>query len=70
MSALRVSVIGGWFAGLACAIGAARAGAIQVFDHGAADVRCEAHVEVVPNMLPDLVRLGVGDLCVRGLKHK
>lgn len=54
-------------AGLACGLAAARAGA-DVRIHEAQAVPGDVpshHVDVVPNMLRDLVRLGVGDACVR-----
>jgi 2-polyprenyl-6-methoxyphenol hydroxylase-like FAD-dependent oxidoreductase len=63
---LRVAVVGAGIAGLACALGAAQAGAVvDVFDAAPAPVRIAAHLVVVPNLLRDLVGLGLGDACTR-----
>lgn len=63
---LRVCVVGAGIAGLACALAAARAGlAVQLVDEGAATRDLPASVNVVPSMLRDLARLGVGEDCVR-----
>jgi 2-polyprenyl-6-methoxyphenol hydroxylase-like FAD-dependent oxidoreductase len=62
----RVCVIGAGLAGLACAVAAAGRGLhVQVFDDADQQTTWRGHVEVVPNMLRDLVALGVGDACVR-----
>ncbi len=66
MTRRAVAVVGGGLAGLACALASAQAGAaVDLYDQRAQDGRPVAHVDVVPNMLRDLVRLGVGDACVR-----
>jgi 2-polyprenyl-6-methoxyphenol hydroxylase-like FAD-dependent oxidoreductase len=63
---LRVVIVGAGLAGLACAVAASRAGAtVELFEAGAAVHAPMAHVDVVPNLLRDLVCLGVGDDCVR-----
>jgi 2-polyprenyl-6-methoxyphenol hydroxylase-like FAD-dependent oxidoreductase len=63
---MRVCVIGAGLAGLACALAAASRGLqVQVFDEASQPHGASAHIEVVPNMLRDLVALGVGDDCVR-----
>lgn len=63
---LHICVIGAGLAGLACAIAAAMDGvSVDVFDERPALVRHPAHVDVVPNLLRDLVSLGVADDCVR-----
>lgn len=62
----RVCVVGAGLAGLACAVAAASRGmCVQVFDEADQRTNVRGHVEVVPNMLRDLVALGVGDDCVR-----
>lgn len=62
----RMCVIGAGLAGLACALAAARRGMqVQVLDERKVPADLLAHVEVVPNMLRDLVELGVADDCVR-----
>jgi 2-polyprenyl-6-methoxyphenol hydroxylase-like FAD-dependent oxidoreductase len=62
----RVCVIGAGLAGLACALAASRRGLqVQVLDERGMPADLDAHVEVVPNMLRDLVELGVADDCVR-----
>lgn len=64
---MRVCVVGAGLAGLACALAAASRGLqVQLFEQAEQPRRASAHVEVVPNMLRDLVALGVGDECVRG----
>lgn len=63
---VRVCVIGAGLAGLCCALAAASRGLrVQLLDEAAEPRALAAHVEVVPNMLRDLVALGVGDDCVR-----
>jgi flavin-dependent dehydrogenase len=52
----RVCVIGAGLAGLACALAASRRGLqVQVLDERGMPADLDAHVEVVPNMLRDLV---------------
>jgi 2-polyprenyl-6-methoxyphenol hydroxylase-like FAD-dependent oxidoreductase len=61
-----VCVIGAGLAGLACATAAAARGKrVDVFEAAVTPPMLSAHVEVVPNMLRDLVALGVGEECVR-----
>jgi 2-polyprenyl-6-methoxyphenol hydroxylase-like FAD-dependent oxidoreductase len=63
---VRVCVIGAGLAGLCCALAAAGRGLrVQLLDEAAEPRAPAAHIEVVPNMLRDLVALGVGDDCVR-----
>lgn len=63
----RIAVVGSDLCGLACALACARAGlAVTVFDAGSPQVVAPSHVDVVPNLLRDLVRLGLADECVRG----
>lgn len=63
---VRVCVVGAGLAGLACALAAADRGLqVQLFDEAEQPRSAPAHIEVVPNMLRDLVALGVGDACVR-----
>jgi len=65
-AALHVCVVGAGLAGLACALAAAMDGVrVDVFDEQPGLVRHPAHVDVVPNLLRDLVSLGVADDCVR-----
>jgi 2-polyprenyl-6-methoxyphenol hydroxylase-like FAD-dependent oxidoreductase len=62
----RVCVVGAGLAGLACAVAAASRGLrVQVLDEADQRAKFRGYVEVVPNMLRDLVALGVGDDCVR-----
>jgi 2-polyprenyl-6-methoxyphenol hydroxylase-like FAD-dependent oxidoreductase len=61
-----VTVVGAGLAGLACALAAARAGAtVELHEERATTSVAAAPVDVVPNMLRELVRLGVGETCVR-----
>ena len=61
-----VAIIGGGLAGLACGLAAAQAGAaVQLYAAGGHDAVPASYVDVVPNLLRGLVRLGVGDACVR-----
>lgn len=63
---LRVCVVGAGLAGLACALAAASRGLqVQLLEEAGQPRSAGAHIEVVPNMLRDLVALGVGDDCVR-----
>lgn len=63
---LHICVIGAGLAGLACALAAAMDGLlVDVFDEQPTLARHPAHVDVVPNLLRDLVSLGVADDCVR-----
>jgi len=62
----RVVVIGGGIAGLSCALACARAGAkVDVLEAQASAIRLPAHIDVVPNLLRDLARLGVAQACVQ-----
>jgi len=62
----HVGVIGAGLAGLAAALAAAAAGLrVDVFEAEPAPRQPQAHIDVVPNLLRDLVRLGVGEACVR-----
>lgn len=68
MAALRIVIVGAGIAGLACALACARAGAaapITVLEAQAAPLRVPAHLDVVPNLLRDLARLGVATDCLR-----
>jgi len=67
MAAIRhVGVIGAGLAGLAAALAAAAAGLrVDVFEAESAPLHPQAHIDVVPNLLRDLARLGVGEACVR-----
>jgi 2-polyprenyl-6-methoxyphenol hydroxylase-like FAD-dependent oxidoreductase len=59
-------VVGGGLAGLACSIAAAACGVrVDLFDQASALPAKPAFIDVVPNMLRDLVGLGVADECVR-----
>jgi 2-polyprenyl-6-methoxyphenol hydroxylase-like FAD-dependent oxidoreductase len=61
-----IAVVGAGIAGLSCALAAARAGAtVRVYESRHEVAGLPAHVDVVPNMLRDLVLLGVADTCVR-----
>ncbi len=65
-SALRVCVVGAGLAGLACAAAAAGAGAsVEVLDERTSLAMHPTHVNVAPNLLRDLVTLGVGADCVK-----
>jgi 2-polyprenyl-6-methoxyphenol hydroxylase-like FAD-dependent oxidoreductase len=62
----RVGVIGAGLAGLAAAVAAAGAGmSVDVFEAEPRPSEALAHIEIVPNLLRDLVALGVGEACVR-----
>ncbi|MBI5717209.1 MAG: NAD(P)-binding protein [Burkholderiales bacterium] len=62
----HVGVIGAGLAGLAAAVAATQAGAqVDIFESAPAPAPLLAHVDVVPNLLRDLVALGVGEACVR-----
>lgn len=67
MAAIRhIGVIGGGLAGLAAGLAAARAGVqATVFELSAAPAAMPVHIDVVPNLLRDLVGLGLGEACVR-----
>jgi salicylate hydroxylase len=67
MSGIRtVGVIGSGLAGLAVAVAAANASkVVHVFERQPAQPALAAHIDVVPNLLRDLVALGVGDAIVR-----
>lgn len=63
---MRVCVVGAGLAGMACALAATGNGLqVQLFDEGPEPRDVPAHIEVVPNMLRDLVSLGVAEACVR-----
>ena len=65
-AALHVCVIGAGLAGLACAVAAASQGArVELLDERTALSAHPTHVNVVPNLLRDLVTLGVAADCVR-----
>jgi 2-polyprenyl-6-methoxyphenol hydroxylase-like FAD-dependent oxidoreductase len=67
MAAVRhVGVVGAGLAGLAAALAAANAGMrVDVFERQAQPAAPAAHIDVVPNLLRDLVALGVGPSIVR-----
>lgn len=62
----HIAIVGGGLAGLAAAVAASAAG-LQVDVHGAdaSTPPPPAHLDVVPNLLRDLVALGVGQACVQ-----
>lgn len=61
-----VVVVGAGVAGLSCALACARAGArVTVLEARTAPVALPAHIDVVPNLLRDLARLGVAHDCVQ-----
>ena len=65
-AARGVVVVGAGVAGLSCALACARAGArVEVFEAHTAPVSVPAHVEVMPNLLRALARLGVAHDCVQ-----
>jgi 2-polyprenyl-6-methoxyphenol hydroxylase-like FAD-dependent oxidoreductase len=62
----HVGVIGAGLAGLAAAVAAAGAGMrVDVFEAQCKPSEPLAHIEIVPNLMRDLVTLGVGEACVR-----
>lgn len=62
----KLLVIGGGLAGLASALAAARAGVeVELIEARGSWHTAPAHVNVPPNMLRDLARLGVAEACVR-----
>jgi 2-polyprenyl-6-methoxyphenol hydroxylase-like FAD-dependent oxidoreductase len=62
----HVGVIGAGLAGLAAAVAASGAGMrVDVFEAEPKPIEPLAHIEIVPNLLRDLVTLGVGEACVR-----
>ena len=66
MPVRSIVIVGAGMAGLACALACATAGArVVVFDSRPAARSCAAHVDVRPNLLRDLSRLGVAQECVR-----
>lgn len=66
MAAGDVVVVGAGIAGLSCALACARAGArVEVVEARTAQVSVPAHVEVMPNLLRALARLGVAHDCVQ-----
>jgi 2-polyprenyl-6-methoxyphenol hydroxylase-like FAD-dependent oxidoreductase len=73
MAGLRhVGIVGAGLAGLTAALAAARAGCrVDVFEARGDAAAPAAHVDVVPNLLRDLVGLGVGAACVhRGFPYQ
>jgi len=67
MARLRhIAILGGGLAGLAAAVAATSAGLrVDVHEAAPGPVAPPAHLDVVPNLLRDLVALGVGEACVR-----
>lgn len=67
-----VAIVGAGLAGLACAVAASAAGArVAVYERAAAPAAPPAHVDIVPNLLRDLVALGLADACLRaGFVHQ
>ena len=62
----HVGIVGAGLAGLAAALATARAGVrVDVFEAQPRLPSLASHLEVVPNLLRDLVRLGVAEACVR-----
>lgn len=62
----RVIVVGAGIAGLTCALACARGGAsVEVVEARDAGGATPAHLDIVPNLLRDLARLGVAQECVR-----
>ena len=63
---MRICVIGGGIAGMACALSAAARGSqVRLFEAAGLLSVAPGYVEVVPSMMRDLVALGVGEACVR-----
>lgn len=69
---VHVGIVGAGLAGLAAALAVARAGArVDVFEVQPSLPALAVHLEVVPNLLRDLVRLGVAEACVsRGFPYQ
>lgn len=67
MASIRhVGVVGAGLAGLAAGLAAAASGVrVDVFEADIEPAAPAAHIDVVPNLLRDLVALGVGAGCVR-----
>lgn len=62
----QVVIVGAGLGGLACALACAGAGLqVDVLESRPVFAPVPAHVDVVPNLLRDLQRLGVADHCVR-----
>ncbi|MBP6900135.1 MAG: hypothetical protein KBC73_08610 [Burkholderiaceae bacterium] len=62
----HIAIVGAGLAGLAAAVAATAAGLrVEVHEAAAAPVEPQAHLDVVPNLLRDLVGLGLGPACVR-----
>jgi 2-polyprenyl-6-methoxyphenol hydroxylase-like FAD-dependent oxidoreductase len=62
----RIVVVGAGIAGLACALACARAGAsVDVLEARPWKARVPAHIDLVPNLLRELSRLGVAEACVQ-----
>jgi 2-polyprenyl-6-methoxyphenol hydroxylase-like FAD-dependent oxidoreductase len=68
----HVGVVGAGLAGLAASLAAAAAGLrVEVFEAAPRLPSVAAHMEIVPNLLRDLVTLGVADACVqRGFPYQ
>lgn len=65
--ALRVAIVGAGWAGLACAIAAAEAGTqVDVYERCTRPADAPLPIDVTPDMLRCLDRLGVAEVCVRG----
>lgn len=66
MTVHRVVVVGAGIAGLACALACARAGAsVEILEARTRPAATPAHLDLVPNLLRDLARLGIAEECVR-----
>lgn len=62
----RVVVVGAGVSGLACTLACARAGMqVDLLEARAAVLRAPAHIDLVPNLLRELARLGVAQACVQ-----
>ena len=68
----HVAIVGAGLAGLACAVAAADAGMrVEVFEAAPALAAPPAPIDVVPNLLRDLVSLGLGPACTgRGFAYR
>ena len=62
----RVVVVGAGITGLTCALACARAGVqVDVLEARVSVLRAPAHIDLVPNLLRELARLGVAQACVQ-----
>lgn len=62
----QISIVGAGLAGLCAAVAATAAGLqVDVYEAAAAPQQPQAHLDLVPNLLRDLVSLGLGPACVR-----